>query len=281
MADGQGGRDESRGNNGHHGNGEEDRGKDGEDRGGGHGGGGAGAADVHGAADTGSDEARLEAFFAHVLELEERVRQQAEEIKLKEEQLENRTRQLQRLQADFNNFRRRTEEERGRLERQAVGRVIAGLLPVLDTLERAAAAEPPGDAGAGSPAGPSAAPGGGAAADPADGAGAGPGGGGPGTTAADPFRSGLEIVRRQFDDFLAGQSVEKIPTVGHPFDPNWHEAIHQIETDEVPHNYVALEIRPGYRLGDQILSPALVQVAHNPGGQVDGSTKKQEADGNG
>lgn len=269
MADGQAAHGENRGKNGHHGKDDENpigaapdhegaAPGDGAEAGSGSAGpdgaaGGDGstaagddssAAHGHGAA-VGAEvtEAQLEAFIAHMMELEGRLQQQADQLKAKEEQLDQRTRQLQRLQADFNNFRRRTEAEGERLEQRAVGRVITDLLPVLDTLERAAAADS--------------------------------------EEAADALRSGLEIVLRQFNDFLAGQSVEKIPTVGHPFDPNWHEAIHQIETDEVPHNYVAAEIRPGYRLGDHVLSPAMVQVAHNPDGHTDEPTTKREANGNG
>lgn len=145
-----------------------------------------------------------------------------------EAQLAARTEQLQRLQADFFNYRRRMQEEQRQWEQRAAARVLAELLPVLDNLERAAAADGPGD--------------------------------------GDEVRQGVALILRQFRDILSAQGVERIEALGKPFDPQWHEAMLQADSDTVPDNHIMAELQAGYRIGDIVLRPALVQVARNPAG---------------
>ncbi|HLS89090.1 MAG TPA: nucleotide exchange factor GrpE [Sphingobacteriaceae bacterium] len=147
-----------------------------------------------------------------------------------EAQLAARTEQLQRLQADFFNYRRRVQEEQQQMEQRAAAKVLAELLPVLDNLERAAAADGSGD--------------------------------------NDEVREGVALILRQFRDILSAQGVERIEALGKPFDPQWHEAMLQADSDTVPDNHVMAELQAGYRMGNLVLRPALVQVARNPAGDA-------------
>lgn len=139
-------------------------------------------------------------------------------------QLDERVSQLQRLQADFSNYRRRMMEEQGRWERRAAGNLLRELLPVMDNLERAAAAE----------------------------------------AGAETLREGLTLTLRQFQQVLAANGVERIEARGRVFDPTRHEAVMQVESDQVPDNHVLEEIQAGYLHGTEVLRPSLVQVARNP-----------------
>jgi molecular chaperone GrpE len=72
------------------------------------------------------------------------------------------------------------------------------------------------------------------------------------------------MVVKQFGDTLGKLGIERVQTVGVPFDPSIHEAIQQLETAEFPPGTVAVEIQPGYRSNDRLLRPALVVVAKAP-----------------
>ena len=130
---------------------------------------------------------------------------------------------LQRLQAEFNNYRRRMAQEK----LQAAGRgkedILSSLLPVLNNLRLALqhADQNP-----------------------------------------ETVRQGVQMIWQQCEDFLRAQGVEVIPTVGHPFDPMQHEALSVAPaTDETPANTVVAEVSPGYRLNGQLLRAAQVVVA--------------------
>lgn len=154
--------------------------------------------------------------------------------------------QLQRTQADFANYRRRMMQEQQRWGDRAMARLAADLLPVVDNLERALAALEPvanaqdGRAGDDRPAGPAA---------------------GAGLKA---FAEGIRLTLRQFLDILAGHGIRPIEAVGRPFDPHFHEAVGHVETDAVPEEHVAVELQRGYTFKDEVLRPALVQVARRP-----------------
>jgi molecular chaperone GrpE len=131
---------------------------------------------------------------------------------------------LQRLKADFDNYRRRMMQEQARWQELAVGEFVAGLLPVVDNLERALSAS--GD--------------------------------------AEAIRQGVELTLRQFRDVLRQAGVEPMEAAGRPFDPAFHEAMAQVETDEHPDGHVIDELRKGYLFRKQVLRPALVRVARSP-----------------
>lgn len=128
-----------------------------------------------------------------------------------------------RLAADFENFRRRKNQELLDRSRYASEDAALALLPVLDNLRRAVAHS--GDAPAGD------------------------------------LISGLQLVVREFEVALEKLGVTPIDAVGRPFDPAVHEAIGSEESDSVDMDTVTAELQPGYRLHDRILRPALVRIA--------------------
>ncbi len=133
---------------------------------------------------------------------------------------------LARLQAEFDNARKRAVREQQEFRDFAAADVIKGLLPVLDSFERALKA-------------------GGEASE---------------------FRSGIELIYRQFQDALQKAGVQPIAAVGQPFDPRVHEAIEMVDTTEVPDHHVLDELQRGYKFKDRLLRPAMVRVARNAGG---------------
>lgn len=132
---------------------------------------------------------------------------------------------LARLQAEFDNFRKRAAREQQEYREYALAEALKQLLLILDSLDRALKTE------------------------------AGP---------AEDFRSGIDLIDRQFHDVLAKLGVEPVPTKGVAFDPNIHQAVQMIATTEVPENHVVEELLRGYKLRDRLLRPAMVLVAKNP-----------------
>lgn len=131
--------------------------------------------------------------------------------------------QLLRLQADFENFRRRADRERAEAEVQIVGRILSDLLPVYDNLERAVRFMPTdGDAKA--------------------------------------WRVGIEMTLKGFNEALTRVGVEAIPTVGEIFDPRVHEAVQQVESD-FDEGVVAEELQKGFRWRERVLRAAMVKVS--------------------
>lgn len=127
-----------------------------------------------------------------------------------------------RCQADFDNFRRRTRQEREDLLKYASEKLIIELLPVLDNFERALAA--------------------------ADNQG-------------QDFASGVQMIHRQMQDVLAKEGLQVIAAVGEEFDPNRHEAVMQVESNDLVENTVAEEMLKGYMLQGKVIRPAMVKVA--------------------
>lgn len=129
-----------------------------------------------------------------------------------------------RLAADFENFRRRKDQELIDSRRYASEEAARALLPVLDNLRRAVEHAPEGGA-------------------------------------EDDLVNGLSLVIREFDAALERIGVTPVPGEGAPFDPAVHEAIGGEEGD-VDEDTVSAVLLPGYRLHDRLLRPALVRVAH-------------------
>lgn len=137
--------------------------------------------------------------------------------------------QLARGQADFNNFRKRAERERGDAYNRTVGEVVKNLLPVVDNLRRALDAQTVAQ-----------------------------------KERSNEFRNlleGVELTYKQLNDVLEGMGLRPVPTVGHQFDPHLHEAVTTEHSDEYPPDTVVQEIVRGYTLGDKLLRPAMVKVA--------------------
>jgi molecular chaperone GrpE len=133
---------------------------------------------------------------------------------------------LARLQAEFDNARKRGVREQQEFREFAAADVIRNFLPILDSFERALKA-------------------GGDAAD---------------------FRAGVELIYRQFQDALQKIGVQQISALGQAFDPRIHEAVEMVDTNEVPDHHVFDELQRGYKYKDRLLRPAMVRVARNSGG---------------
>ncbi len=132
---------------------------------------------------------------------------------------------LQRLKAEFENFRTRTARDREGVARGATRDVVRDLLPVMDNMERAVAAL--GDQGEG-------------------------------------IVAGLEMVRGQLAALLQGHGVEEIPAHGEAFDPTVHEAIATVPSPDHDDGAVIEVVEKGYRHADHVLRPTRVVIATRP-----------------
>ncbi|MGD0940644.1 MAG: nucleotide exchange factor GrpE [Terracidiphilus sp.] len=148
-------------------------------------------------------------------------REEFEKLKAERDQLVDR---LARLQAEFENARKRAERERVSDREFSSGQVIEQFLPVVDNFELALKSD--------------------------------------GT--AEQLRSGVELIVKKMEDVLRQLHVHAIPAVGTEFDPRVHEALGTVERDDLPDQQVAEEIRRGYKLRQRLLRPALVRVVSNP-----------------
>ena len=136
------------------------------------------------------------------------------------------TKQYTRLQADFDNYRRRTREEQARLSTTVTGDVLKKFLPVLDNIDRALAhMEKDENAG--------------------------------------PYLEGFNLLKKGLEKVLADFGVKEMDAQGKAFDPHFHEALMEIQSDDVDKDTVSAVLQKGYMMGDAVLRPAKVQVAHN------------------
>jgi molecular chaperone GrpE len=133
---------------------------------------------------------------------------------------------LARLQAEFDNYRKRAARENADFRDFAVADAARTLLPVIDNFSLALKNS---------------------AAKPED------------------LRKGVELIHKQLQDVLQKLNVERIPAQGQPFDPNVHEAIEVVESNDVPDHHVLEELQPGYRIKGRLLRPAMVRVAKKAG----------------
>ena len=134
-----------------------------------------------------------------------------------------------RRQADFENYRKRIERERGEAHQRVVGDVARKLLPVVDNLARALDAEKTVQ-----------------------------------SKESKEFRHflhGVELITRQLNDVLESLGIQPIASVGERFDPHIHEAVVTEPSDKYEPDTVTEELARGYRIGDRLLRPAMVKVA--------------------
>lgn len=131
-----------------------------------------------------------------------------------------------RIQAEFENFRKRSAREQAEYRDYALADALKTLLPILDSLDRALKTN---------------------------------------AASLDDFHSGIELIDKQFHDALAKLGVEPIAAERESFDPNLHQAVQMVDTDEVEDNHVIDELQRGYKLKERLLRPAMVRVARNSG----------------
>lgn len=156
--------------------------------------------------------------------LEEKLTSGAELVKAKAK-AEDYYGQLQRLQADFDNYRKRTQKEKLELIKYASERLVVELLPVLDNFDRAVSSAKVN----------------------------------PDFTA---FSQGVEMILRQMQTALSKEGLKAMDAVGQPFDPNLHEAVLRVASEEHPENTVVEELQKGYYLKEKVLRPCMVKVSN-------------------
>lgn len=150
---------------------------------------------------------------------------QREELERARQERDSLLDRLARLQAEFDNFRKRNAREQQEFRDYALAEAIKGLLPVVDSFDRALQS-PVRD--------------------------------------SDEFHAGIELINRQLHDALGKLGVQPIEARGEPFDPNLHQAVQMVETDEAQDHHVLDELQRGYKLKNRLLRPAMVRVATNP-----------------
>ena len=139
-----------------------------------------------------------------------------------EAQLKEKSDRILRLQADFENFRRRTAKEKEELAAVITQNLLTDLLPLLDNFERAMAVE---------------------------------------QTDGEAFRKGMEMIFTQLKEVLNKNGLEHIEAEGQPFDPNVHQAVMRVENPDVSDGTVTQVLQKGYRAKGRVIRPAMVQVA--------------------
>lgn len=140
-----------------------------------------------------------------------------------DDEIENLKEQLLRTRADFDNFRRRTRQEKEELSQFATKRLLSDLLPVVDNFDRAMGAVSGSD--------------------------------------DEQVKTGIEMVHRQLQQVLSQYGVKPLETDGQPFDPTQHEAVMQESVDGTEPGTVVQTLQTGYMLHDKVLRPAMVKVS--------------------
>lgn len=144
------------------------------------------------------------------------------ELDLLKAELDAKNDLLVRTAAEFDNFKKRTERERAAVAEFAKAGLIKQLLPILDNIDRASAADH----------------------DSAD------------------YIKGIEMIVKQFETLSSSLGIESIAAVGDEFDPNFHEAVMHIEDETLGENVIAEVLQKGYKLGDTVIRAAMVKVAN-------------------
>ncbi|MGI6092526.1 MAG: nucleotide exchange factor GrpE [Veillonellaceae bacterium] len=146
-------------------------------------------------------------------------------IEEKNRLLDESTERIKRLQADFDNFRRRTRQEKEELSNIVVQAIILELLPVLDNFERALAAGETQDAAG--------------------------------------LKSGIELIFRQLIGILEKNGLAPIQAVGETFNPERHEAVARVEDSDKEDGTITEELQKGYIVRGRVIRPSMVKVAVN------------------
>lgn len=138
-----------------------------------------------------------------------------------EEALDEANNKYLRLFAEYDNYRKRTAKEKNETYQNASAKCIEELLPFIDSFERSLDAE----------------------------------------CSDENFKNGMNMIFNQLKDFLAKMNVTEIEALGAEFDPNFHNAIQQLEGTDYAGNHVCAVYQKGYMIGDKLIRPAMVAVA--------------------
>jgi molecular chaperone GrpE len=166
--------------------------------------------------EAGTEEQPISADQAEIAQL----KGERDQLQLDAQNLKDR---LARLQAEFDNARKREAKERADSREYTIGNTVEPFLSVMDNFQLALKSE--------------------------------------GTV--EQLRSGVELILKQMEEALKSLQVTPVESVGAQFDPRIHEALGSIETAEFPDHQVLEEIRRGYRIRERLLRPAMVKIAVN------------------
>jgi molecular chaperone GrpE len=151
---------------------------------------------------------------------ETELEQLKNELHAEKEKAENYLDQWKRTQADFDNYRRRTDQEKAEISQNTTCLVLDNILPVMDDLDRALSSIPEESADL-------------------------------------PWVDGIKLIYKKFHSILQSMGVEEVCALGQPFDPALHEAVAHMEGDE---GKVINEVQKGYKMKDKLVRPSQVVV---------------------
>ena len=142
------------------------------------------------------------------------------ELQKKQIELDELDDRYKRVFAEFENYKKRTQKEREGLYNSVLGDIITNMLPLIDNLQMAANAE----------------------------------------CKDEGYKQGVELVEKQFKEFLSKNKVEEIPSIGETFDPSVHEAVSSVHDDTKQSGEIIQEYRKGYKIGSKVLRHSMVVV---------------------
>ena len=155
-------------------------------------------------------------------EVKNEVKENEEKSELQKKQIEldELDDRYKRVFAEFENYKKRTKKERDGLYNSVLGDIIVNMLPILDNLQMAVNSE----------------------------------------CKDEGYKQGVELVEKQFKEFLSKNNVEEIPAIGEMFDPSVHEAVSSVQDDTKQNGEIVQEYRKGYKIGSKILRHSMVVV---------------------
>lgn len=172
----------------------------------------------------GSEEEAPEEAASEAAAMQEEIEALKGQVEKLTGDLQEKKDRLLRLQADFDNFRRRSAKEREEISAVVTQNFCKDMLPLLDNFERAMAAE---------------------------------------TKDVEAFQKGVEMIFTQLQEVLKKNGLEQIEAVGQKFDPNFHQAVMRVEDPEKEDDTVAQELQKGYMVKGRVIRPSMVQVVSN------------------
>lgn len=172
----------------------------------------------------GSEEEAPEEAAAAEAAMQEEIEALKGQVDGLNKDLQEKKDRLLRLQADFDNFRRRSAKEREEISAIVTQNFCKDMLPLLDNFERAMAAE---------------------------------------TKDVEAFQKGVEMIFTQFQEILKKNGLEHIEAIGQKFDPNFHQAVMRVEDPDKEDDTVAQELQKGYMVKGRVIRPSMVQVFSN------------------
>lgn len=148
------------------------------------------------------------------------IKENQEKVLHSNEEYDELNDRYKRVLAEFENFKKRSQKERESLYNSVLGDIITGMLPAIDNLENAVKAE----------------------------------------CKDESYKQGVELVEKQFKEFLNKHNVEEIPTDGQTFDPSLHDAVGSVQDESKQSQEIVQEYRKGYKLGSKVLRHSMVVV---------------------